>query len=141
MSESPKDRPLPETRNAGAKYWRAAAAGALLLPRCRPCARAFWHPRPRCPYCGCADVEWMTSTGKGAIHTYTVVRQSSDPYFKPKVPYVVAMVALDDGPSIMSNVVGCPVEAVRIGARVCVAFEPGTADVGIPVFKLEAGAA
>jgi uncharacterized protein len=129
-------RPLPELRNAGAEYWRAAARGTLVIPTCRECSRAFWHPRPRCPHCGSDRVELARSTGTGVVHTFTVVRQSSDPFFKSKVPYVVAMVRLDEGISMMSNIVECDVDAVRIGMPVKVEFEAAAGDIAIPVFRI-----
>jgi uncharacterized OB-fold protein len=129
-------RPLPELRNAGAEYWRAAAKGTLVIPTCRECSRAFWHPRPRCPHCGSEKVELVASKGTGVLHTFTVVRQSSDPFFKSKVPYVVAMVRLDEGVSMMSNIVECDVDTVKIGMPVKVTFEAATSDIAIPVFRI-----
>lgn len=80
-------------------------------------------------------MEWAPSQGKGVVHTFTVVRQSPDPFFKTQVPYVVAMVQLDGGPMIMSNIVGCDVAAVAIGMRVSVKFEPAGDDLAIPLFR------
>ena len=127
-------RPLPDTRNAGARYWRAAAEGVLLIPRCNACARTYWHPRPRCPHCGSADTGWIESAGKGVIHTFTIVRQSGDPYFKTKLPYAVAIVAID-GVRMMTNVVDTPLESLRIGMPVEVVFEAAAKDVAIPLFR------
>jgi hypothetical protein len=76
------------------------------------------------------------SKGTGIVHTFTVVRQSFDPFFKSKVPYVVAMVRLDEGPLMMSNIVECDVAAVKIGMRVDVLFEPATSEVAIPMFRI-----
>ena len=135
MTANTPARPLPELRNAGAEYWRAASKGTLTVPVCRACGQTFWHPRPCCPHCGSEDVNWRRSRGKGVIHTFTVVRQSSDAFFKSKVPYVVAMVLLDDGPMLMSNLVECDVDAVKIGMRVAVIFEPATDDISVPIFK------
>jgi uncharacterized OB-fold protein len=130
-------RPLPDTRNAGEKYWQAAAQGVLLVPKCLACARAFWHPRPRCPHCGSDQVDWITASGKGSVHTFTVVRQSGDPYFKSRLPYMVAMVELDEGPRMMSNIVDCAPEKLAIGMRVAVLFEAaaGTEGIAIPLFR------
>jgi uncharacterized OB-fold protein len=130
-------RPLPELRNAGAEYWRAASKRVLLVPLCRACGKTFWHPRSRCPYCAADRVEWKQSSGNGVVHTFTIVRQSPDPFFKTRVPYVVAMVQLDDGPLLMSNIAGCDVNAVKIGMRVSVTFEPATDDIAIPIFRPE----
>lgn len=140
MNEKTPLRPLPETRNAGAKFWTAAAEGVLLVPHCNACARAFWHPRPRCPNCGSDQVDWIRGSGRGAVHTFTVVRQSGDPYFKTRVPYAVAMIELDEGPRMMSNVVDCPLDALKIGMRVEVLFEPAGEGMAIPMFKPQARA-
>lgn len=138
--ESSPTRPTPETRNFGADFWRAAAKGLLRVPFCTGCDRCFWHPRPRCPYCGADDVRWKPSTGKGTIYTYTIVRQSADPYFKGRLPYVVAMVTLDEGPRIMSNIVASDVDSVRVGDRVAVIFDTIAPDIAIPEFRVEAAA-
>lgn len=133
-------RPLPELRNFGVEYWHTAAKGELVIPICRACSHPFWHPRPNCPHCGSAEIEWQRHSGKGTVHTFTVVRQSSDPFFKTKIPYAVAMVLLDDGPLLMSNVVGCDVDTVKIGMRVVATFEAATEDLAIPLFKPDSGA-
>ena len=128
-------RPLPDLRNASARYFRDAAKGILALPRCTACARAFWPPRPRCPRCETTDVEWMESAGRGTIHTFTVVRQSSDPYFRTQVPYAVAMVDLDEGVRVMSNIVDTPLDILRIGQRVEATFEAAAQNIAIPLFR------
>jgi uncharacterized OB-fold protein len=128
-------RPQPDLRNAGAPYFREATKGIVALPRCTPCARAFWPPRPRCPRCGSSDVGWMTSAGRGTIHTYTVVRQSNDPYFRTQVPYAVAMVDLDEGVRVMTGVVDTPLDTLHIGQRVEATFERAADDVAIPLFR------
>ena len=128
-------RPLPETRNAGATFWSKAAEGVLVVPRCSECNRTFWHPRPRCPHCGSERVEWIRGSGKGAIHTFTIVRQSGDPYFKTKVPYAVAMIDLDEGVRIMTNIVDTPLETLAVGMHVEVLFENAGVGVAIPLFR------
>ncbi|MEO8080862.1 MAG: Zn-ribbon domain-containing OB-fold protein [Caldimonas sp.] len=139
MSDGAMSRPLPDTRNAGAAFWSAAADGRLLVPECAACGRRFWHPRPRCPFCGSERVDWIESKGVGTIHTFTVVRQSGDPFFKTKVPYAVAMIDLDEGIRMMSSIVETPLEALRIGLRVEVVFEDVTGSIGIPLFRIPKG--
>jgi uncharacterized OB-fold protein len=130
-------RPLPETRNAGATFWNKAAEGVLAVPKCGACERTFWHPRPRCPHCGSERVGWIRASGKGAVHTFTVVRQSGDPFFKTKVPYAVAMIDLDEGVRIMTNIVETPLEALAVGMRVEVLFEDAGDGIAIPLFRAE----
>jgi uncharacterized OB-fold protein len=140
-SDQSPTRPLPETRNAGATFWSKAAEGVLVVPKCNACLRTFWHPRPRCPHCGSDRVDWIASAGKGAVHTFTIVRQSGDPYFKGKVPYAVAMIDLDEDVRIMTNIVETPLEALRIGMRVEVLFEPAADGIAIPLFRALRGSA
>lgn len=130
-------RPPPDTRNAGRTYWKAAAEGRLVLPHCTSCDRPFWHPRPRCPRCGSSAVAWKEASGRGSVHTYTIVRQSPDEPFRTRVPYVVAMIDLDEGVRIMSNVIDCAPESVTIGMRVRCTFERLDDAVGIPLFVPE----
>lgn len=135
MIDSSVRRPAPDTRNAGASYWRAAAEGRLLVPHCGACERSFWHPRPHCPHCGSKQVGWIEATGKGTIHTFTVVRQSGDPYFRTRLPYAVAMIELDEGVRMMSNVVDTPIESLCIGMPVEVVFEASGEGIGVPLFR------
>ena len=139
QSERAPSRPLPETRNAGATFWSKAAEGVLVAPKCTECGRTFWHPRPRCPHCGSERVDWIRASGQGAVHTFTVVRQSGDPYFKTKVPYVVAMIDLDEGVRIMTNIVDTPLAALAVGMRVEVVFEDAGDGVAIPLFRAAPG--
>lgn len=84
---------------------------------------------------------WVEARGRGVVHTFTVVRQSADPFLKARVPYVVAMVALHEGPRIMSNVIGCDVDAVHIGMAVAVAFEDAGEGLTLPMFAPSAAPA
>jgi len=137
--EEPAMRPRPDTRGAGKRYWDRAHAGTLELPKCLACGKAHWYPRLYCPHCGSDELEWIACSGRGVIHTFTVVRQSGHKFFKGKVPYVLAMIALDEGPLLMSNVIDCDVDDVTVDAPVTVVFEKLGDDVGIPLFKLAGG--
>ena len=132
-------RPRPDIRGAGKPYWLSGQAGKLSLPKCRSCGQAHWYPRLYCPHCSGESLEWITCSGKGVIHTFTVVRQSGHPYFKNKVPYVLAMIDLEEGPRLMSNIIDCDVEKVAIGAPVTVVFERLGEDVNVPLFKPAGG--
>lgn len=129
-------RPRPDTRGAGTEYWRAGTRGVLRLPKCSSCGLLHWYPRIRCPHCGSADLGWIDASGRGVVHTFTVVRQSNDKFFKSRVPYVLAMVDLDEGVRLMSNIVDCGVTDVRVGSPVTAVFETLADDVSVPLFKL-----
>lgn len=129
-------RPLPDQRNAGRRYWVSAANEELVVPQCQACGLVFWYPRTHCPSCGSAALGWSKSSGRGVIHTFTIVRQTSDGFFKQKLPYVVAMVELNEGPRIMTNIVGAGADGAKIGMRVRVKYEV-EGEVGIPLFELD----
>lgn len=127
-------RPLPSTRNAGDVYWKAAADGKLVLPTCVICRKPFWHPRPHCPFCASSEVEWKPASGNGIVYSFTVVRQSGDPFFRDRVPFIVAIIELAEGPRIMSNVIDCAPDEVRIGMLVTVTFDTIAPDIAVPLF-------
>ena len=117
-------------------YWAAAAKGELLLQRCENCAEFTFYPRYACPTCGTGDLVWTPSRGRGTLFTYTIARRSTHPRLNSRVPYVVAIVELDEGPRMTSAIVAATVEDVRIGRRVRVVFEDDGSRV-FPVFELE----
>ncbi len=109
-------------------FWRAAAEGRLLLPRCRSCGRAHWYPRPFCPFCRSVDVEWEQASGKGVVYSFSVMRRA-------RAPYCVALVSLDEGPTLMTNLVDGTSAPPSIGQRVQVAFVVSTEGRRVPVFR------
>jgi uncharacterized OB-fold protein len=127
------DLPTPDTETQ--PFWDACKEGRFLLKRCNACGEHHFYPRPFCPKCWSADVEWEAAAGTGTVYTYSVVRQNDLPPFPERVPYVAAIVELDEGPRVMTNVEGDDVDAVEIGMRVQVAFKEISDDVTIPVFR------
>ena len=77
---------------------------------------------------------WIQASGRGVVHTFTVIRQAADPFLQTRVPYVVAMVELEEGPRVMSNVIGCDVDAVHVGMAVAVTFVEAGEDLRLPMF-------
>jgi len=98
-------------------FFEAAARGELLYQRCPACDHRQFHPRLLCTACG-GDVAWATASGRGVVHTFTIVRQNGMPPFKDELPYAVAMIDLEEGVRMMGNVTGCAVESVRVGMPV-----------------------
>jgi hypothetical protein len=98
-------------------FFEAAARGELRYQRCPACGHVQFYPRQICAACG-GDPVWATASGRGVVHTFTIVRQNGQPPFKSELPYVVAMIELDEGVRMMGNVTGCPVDSVRIGMPV-----------------------
>lgn len=98
-------------------FFEAAARGELLYQQCPACGHRQFHPRLLCTACG-GDVAWATASGRGAVHTFTIVRQNGMPPFKEQLPYAVAMIDLAEGVRMMGNVTGCAADDVRIGMAV-----------------------
>lgn len=125
----PPPVPNPETQ----AYWDAAAEGRLLIRRCEACGQPHHYPRATCPHCLGADLAWVTCTGRGRIYSFSIARQR-DP------AYVIAYVRLEEGVTLMTNIVDCVPEAVRIDQPVHVVFRPSQGGVPVPMFTPDAAA-
>jgi len=132
MSE--EQRPLPAPDPGTAPYWEGARSHKLKLPKCEDCGEVHFYPRTLCPHCGSAQLAWIDASGRGSVYSFTVVQRPPSPAFKPLVPYVVAVIALEEGPHLMSNVGGCRIEDVRIGMPVTVAWEDLDPGATLPYF-------
>lgn len=127
-------KPLPQPDNVSGPYWQAAAEGRLLIQECPKCHHRQWYPRALCTACA-ADPEWLECSGRGTVHTFTVVRQFGMKPFRDELPYVVAMVDLEEGPRIMGAVTDCDPDDVRIGMGVEVHFLKAADDIGVPYWR------
>ena len=136
MSES-KGRPLPALDELDtAPFWQATTRHEFHYPICRKCAAVVWYPRSHCPRCIDGEIQWQVSTGLGEIYSFSIVRQSYHPFFRGQVPYVVAYVDLDEGPRLLTNIVGLDdPQTVRIGAKVRLVWEDHE-QVAIPLAEL-----
>ncbi|HTY81082.1 MAG TPA: Zn-ribbon domain-containing OB-fold protein [Candidatus Bathyarchaeia archaeon] len=122
----PAPEPSPETR----PFWEAAAAGRLLIGRCKACGKPHYYPRALCPLCGSDATEWVPATGRGTVYSYSVMRRLP-------VPYALAYVTLDEGVTMMTNIVDCDLDAIRIGQRVRLVFKPTDGGPPVPMFTPE----
>ena len=113
--------PNPETQ----AYWDAAAAGKLLIRKCEACGRLHHYPRALCPFCFSDAGSWQTASGQAKIYSYSVMRRA-------EVPYAIAYVTLDEGVTMLTNIVDCDFAALKIGQSLRVVFKP-TADGAPPV--------
>jgi uncharacterized OB-fold protein len=129
------DKPLPVVDPESAPYWAALKERRLILKRCRDCGRHHFYPRALCPHCHSDALEGSDARGTGSIYSYTVARRPAGPAFKADAPYVVAVVELDEGARMMTNIVTDDVESIRIGQRVAVAFDAVTDEITLPKFK------
>lgn len=120
--------PTPET----APYWEGAQAGELRIQRCRACTQAYFYPRPYCPHCGSNDVEWFATSGRATLASY-IISMRAAPGFE--APYVIAIVELEEGPRMMSNLVDVEPspDRLELDMPLEVRFEE-RGEVAVPVF-------
>ena len=130
------DRSLPTpVANADSQfYWAGVNEGRLRIRRCRSCHQAHFMPRYLCPTCWSEDLEWIESSGRGTVHSFTIVRRAALPAFAGEVPYVLALIDLQEGPRMMTNIVGSTRLETKIGDPVEVVFEDRGKDSKIPQF-------
>lgn len=108
-------------------YWAAARAGRLLLKRCRACSKIHYYPRPLCPFCMSADTEWQEASGAATIYSWSVERRASP-------PYAIAFVTLAEGPTLLTAIVNCDLDAIAVDQKVRLAFELRD-ERPVPVFR------
>jgi uncharacterized OB-fold protein len=136
MADKPIPMPTPETQ----PYWDGARAGELRVQRCNACREHYFYPRPFCPRCGSADVAWVAVSGRARLHSYVISHRAA-PGFEDEAPYAIAVVALEEGPRLMTNIVDVEntPEHLVLDMELEVAFQE-RGDQCVPVFR-PAGAA
>ncbi len=131
-------RPLPQPITPEARpYWEGARDGKLMIPKCRACQKPFMYPRVLCPHCGSRDVGWVQASGRGKLFSFEIAHQILNKAFKVKTPVVLAMVELDEGPRILTNLVNVAPDpkAIRCDMPVEVVFEKLTDEITLPMFQ------
>ena len=123
-------RPTPETQH----YWDGTRVEELRLQKCNDCRETYFPPRPFCPHCSSRDVSVFTASGKATLYSY-VISHIPAPGLEP--PYSVAVVALEEGPRLMTNLVGCDQtpEALKLDMPLEVTFEAQNDEITLPFFK------
>ena len=120
--------PAPAISIETKPFWDAAEKGQFLIKRCNDCGQAHWFPRALCPFCFSDKTVWEESPGEGVIYTYSIMRRS------PSGPYGIGYVTLNEGPAVFTNFVDVPPEALSIGQKVKVKFQPTENGPPVPVF-------
>jgi len=131
-------KPRPDLNDiATAPYWEAAARHELVLPRCDDCGLVFFPPRQFCPGCWSGQLSWQPVGGGGKVWTFTEVHVAFyDDIWAADVPYVVAVVELDEGPRMLANIVEPDTASLSIDDRVEVVFEDRSEGVTLPMFRV-----
>ena len=124
--------PAPNISLETEAYWAAANEGKLLMKKCSDCGKTHFYPRAICPHCHGGNTEWYEASGKGVIYSYSVMRRGA-------TPYAIAYVTVDEGITMMTNIVDCDYDALAVGQAVEVTFRQsdggGGHDQAIPVFR------
>ena len=128
-------RPIPPTSELTKPYWDAARRGELTLQRCERCGQRPFPPRAHCPGCGASSLSWTPVSGRGTVHSYTVAYRAPHPAFAGQLPLIVAIVRLEEGPRMVTNIVGCDPAELEVGLAVETCFESiDDTDMVLPVF-------
>lgn len=125
--------PLPNADSR--EFWEAAARDELLLRQCKACHKPHFPPRHLCPHCWSDQLDWVPSAGRGAVYSFTVMHRAPTPDFVGNVPYVVALVDLEEGSRMMANIVGDDALATEVGDRVSVCYEARPGGSKVPQFQ------
>ena len=137
MTSGAYQGPLPVKQPESDFYWEKAQAHELWLRRCNACQHAYFYPRDFCPDCGTRDVSWVQASGRGTLHTFAIVHRAPVPALRDHVPFVVAMVDLEEGARMPTNLVDVEPDPahIRVGMAVEVAFVDLTDEITLPVFR------
>lgn len=133
MSHS--QRPLPRITPDNRPFWEAARRHELRLQRCGECGRFWYPPGPVCPDCLSEHFEWSQVSGRGIISSWVVFHKAYFPAFAAEIPYAVVQVELEEGPRLISSLVGISREEIRIGIPVEVVFDDVTPELSLPRFR------
>jgi uncharacterized OB-fold protein len=127
------DIPTPDLETR--PFWDGCRDGVFLVRHCNACGEDHFYPRPFCPKCWSDDVAWKQASGRATLYTYSIVHQNDLPPFNERVPYVAAVVELEEGPRVMTNIEGVPHEDLWVGMPVVVDFKPLTDEITIAIFR------
>lgn len=130
MTTPYQDRTIkaPQVYPDNQAFWEAANQGSLMLKHCTSCNQPHWYPRPLCPFCGSDQTEFRQSKGTGTIYTLSITRKAGP------IPYAIAYVTLDEGVTMLANIVDCDLDSLRIGDKVRVVFKPSDGGPAVPMF-------
>ncbi len=129
-------RPVPQPTEISRPFWEATRRGELRVQRCGDCGRMWWTPQLACPECLSERYEWARVSGRATLYSWSVVHRPADPVaFADEIPYVVAIVQLEEGPHMLTNVVGCEPGELRARMPLEVAFEPLTDEITLYKFR------
>jgi len=134
-TESKYAKPIPHLDEENRPWWEALKRHELYIQRCRDCSALRYYPRALCPECLSQRTEWIRARGSGKVYTFTITYQNTAPGVRESLPYVLAYVELDEGLKLLTNIIDCRPEEVRIGMPVAVVFDDVTPEVTLAKFR------
>lgn len=140
MSSGPRQpdlsaRPRPAVNAWARPFWDGTRDGRLLIQRCNSCRKAVFYPRLACPHCGADHLAWEQASGRGTVYSYTVVLNNAPSRFAAEVPYVVAVIRLEEGVQMLSNLVECDLGRLACDMPVEVTFRRIDDEFTLPMFR------
>jgi uncharacterized protein len=129
-------KPLPNPTSETEHFWQGCAQNELRFQYCPDCEQAQFPPRIRCRTCHESTLVWRTSTKRGIVHSATTVMRAPSKAFKDSTPYVIALIDLDEGFRIMTNITNAPLAPIEIGEPIRIIFEPRTDQIALPQAEL-----
>ncbi len=130
-------KPLPEPSALTEPFWQGLRRREVRIQRCGECRRYVFYPRALCPHCLSDRLEWVRASGKGRVYSYTVVRRAMHPAFQAEVPYVFAIIELEEGVRLPSNVINCRPEDLRVDMPVKAVYHDVTSEITLLKFEPE----
>jgi uncharacterized OB-fold protein len=127
--------PTPVADEASAPFFEGAATGRLMLMRCAGCGTHRYPSRDRCDVCWSTETEWVEATGRATLHSWVVFHQVYHPAFADRIPYNVAVVELEEGPRITTNIVGCDLHDLKASMKLNVMFEEVAKSMALAKFR------
>lgn len=133
--EGTYSKPLPEIDDINRPFWEATRRGELRLQRCKDCSHVWYPAGTNCPKCLSTSFEWGPMSGRGTVWSFIVYHHCWHRGFEKEIPYNVAMIQLEEGPIVITNVIDVKNEAIKVGMPVKVVFEHATDEVTLFKFK------
>jgi uncharacterized OB-fold protein len=127
---------LPASQAGTKPYWEGCKRHELLIQKCGQCGMHQFYPRLICTGCSASSLDWVAASGCGTVVSWTIVRHPVSEAYADDVPYVIALIKLQEGPTMMSQLIDCDLESVHSGLPVSVCFQDWTEEVSMPVFRL-----
>lgn len=126
---------IPTPTNDTKPYWDACQQKKLVIQQCRVCEHIQFYPRLMCTNCMNREVSWIEASGKAEVVSYTIVHRPILPAYIKEAPYILAIVQLEEGPTMMANIINCSLDEISCGMQVTVRFEPWSNEFLVPVFE------